>query len=58
MESILRKTVKGKKIMKNSANKFRARRVTKFRVKDILYFYKIKNRFIWLFECKVERQLY
>ena len=38
MESILRKTVKGKKIMKNSANKFRARRATKFRVKDIIFF--------------------
>jgi hypothetical protein len=44
--------------MKNSANKFRVRRATKFRVKDILYFYTIKNRFIWQFGCKVERLLY
>ena len=39
----MRKPVNRRKKQKNSANKFRARRVTKFRVKDILFFYKIKN---------------
>jgi hypothetical protein len=39
----MRKAVKGRKILQKSENKFRARRVTKFGEKDILFFFKIKN---------------
>jgi hypothetical protein len=40
MESKVRKTVKGKKIMKNSANKFRVGLVPFFWIKDISFFFK------------------
>ncbi len=47
-----------RKRMKISENKFRVRRATKFGVKDVLFFKKIKNGFKWLYGRKVESLLY